>query len=244
MPAHHPLAGSKIDAGAATPPLNRPGMSELPLWGKIVFAAVPIIFGITVHEVAHGWVASRLGDQTARSRGRLTLNPLRHIDPVGTVLIPMLVLLFSNFHFVFGWAKPVPVNWRNLNRPRRDMALVAAAGPVANLLMLVLWAVLFRFILVSGEQGSLSLLLAYMCQVGILINIVLMVLNLLPLPPLDGSRVVTSLLPPRLAWHYAQLERWGLLILVALMFTGILGKLLLPPVNLLLSVIEQFLSST
>ena len=218
-------------------------MSELPLWGKIVFAAVPIIFGITVHEVAHGWVASRLGDQTARLSGRLTLNPLRHIDPVGTVLVPALILLFSNFHFVFGWAKPVPVNWRNLYRPRRDMAYVAAAGPLANLLMLVLWVLLYRFVLVSGETSLLSQLTAYMCQVGILINIVLMVLNLLPLPPLDGSRVVTSLLPPDLAFHYARLERWGLLILVGLMFTGLLGKLLLPPVNLILSLIEQFLSS-
>ena len=216
-------------------------MHELSLIEKIFTAAVPIIFAITVHEVAHGWVASKLGDQTARLSGRLTLNPVKHIDPVGTIVVPLVMIVLTPF--AFGWAKPVPVNWRNLNNPRRDMALVAAAGPGANVIMLVLWTLLLM-ILFGASHGisHTSILFIEMANVGIIINIVLIVLNLLPLPPLDGSRIVTAFLSPVAAQRYNSLERWGLLILIALIFTGVLGKILQPMVSFMLSLVNAFLT--
>lgn len=202
-------------------------MPEFTLIQKIIIYAVPIIFAITVHEVAHGWVASKLGDQTARLMGRLTLNPLKHIDPIGTIVVPVVMLIFTPF--VLGWAKPVPVDWRNLRRPRQDMAWVALAGPGANLIMLLLWAMLAKVILVSGfaNQGYAVPILA-MALAGIFINIILMVLNLIPIPPLDGSRVLSSLLPPRTAIQYNRLEPYGIIIILILLLTGVLGKYFLP----------------
>ncbi|MDA8361374.1 MAG: site-2 protease family protein [Gammaproteobacteria bacterium] len=195
--------------------------------------ALPILFAITVHEVAHGWMAKRLGDPTAERLGRLSLNPLRHIDPIGTILIPGMLLLLGT-GVIFGWAKPVPITWSNLRRPRRDMVLVAIAGPGANLIMAVLWAAVMRFALVLPAIWPPSLWAARplmaMGSAGILINLVLMVLNLLPLPPLDGSRVLTGLLPGPWAWRYNQIEPYGLWILLALVATGILGRILEPPV--------------
>ncbi len=216
-------------------------MYEIPLIQKIFIFAIPIIFAITVHEVAHGWVASKLGDQTAKMMGRLTLNPVRHIDPVGTILLPLMMILLTPY--AFGWAKPVPVDWRNLRNPKRDMALVAVAGPCANLLMLLMWA-LFLMLMnhIPVIPAYAMLLLNEMAVVGIIINIILIVLNLIPLPPLDGSRIVAAFLSPPLAMRYHKLERWGLLILVALMFTGILGKILGPVVGLLLSIVEWLVS--
>ncbi|MBI2970318.1 MAG: site-2 protease family protein [Gammaproteobacteria bacterium] len=208
---------------------------------KILLGAVPVVFAITVHEVAHGWVANRLGDPTARLRGRLTLNPLRHIDLIGTVLLPIILLSISNF--VFGWAKPVPVDWRNLRRPRRDMALVAVAGPCANIGMLILWTLFARLVVAAGAGPDAAPALFFMAEVGIVINVVLIVLNLLPLPPLDGSRVVSALLPPHLAYNYNRLERWGLLILIVLMFTGVLGRILEPPLAALLRLVDAFLAA-
>jgi len=207
-------------------------VNELTLFEKILFGAVPVVFAITVHEVAHGWVANRLGDPTARLRGRLTLNPLKHIDPVGTVILPAILLSFSSF--VFGWAKPVPVDWRNLRRPKRDMALVAAAGPAANLVMLLGWGL---FAALVAHKGTVEGPVYFMAVIGILINAVLMVLNLLPLPPLDGSRVVAALLPASLALPYSRLERFGLLILLLLMFSGALTWLLDPAVRVLVNAI-------
>jgi Zn-dependent protease len=199
---------------------------------KISLGIVPVVFAITVHEVAHGWVASKLGDQTARLLGRLTLNPLKHVDPVGTIILPLLLLVFGGF--IFGWAKPVPVDWRNLHHPRRDMALVAAAGPGANLVMLMLWALVGRFLIIQqAAWGDAVSPWFYMVGVGITINIALIVLNLLPLPPLDGSRIVAALLPPQQAAQYNRLERWGILILLLLLASGVLGRLLFPPMRAL-----------
>ncbi len=205
-------------------------MPELNLISTLFVFVIPVIFAVTIHEVAHGWVASRFGDQTARSMGRLTLNPIKHIDPVGTIVVPVIMYFASGF--IFGWARPVPVNWRNLGHPRRDMALVAIAGPVANLLMLFFWAISAKIILLSGSDSNyLTQLLLIMCSIGITINIVLMILNLFPLLPLDGGRVLTAMLPPNLAIPFSRLEPYGLIILVLLLVSGILWKILIPVIG-------------
>jgi len=201
----------------------------------VQFAAIailPLLFGITLHEVAHGWVAKRLGDKTALMMGRLTLNPLKHIDPIGTILVPGLMMLAGGA--IFGWAKPVPVTWQNLNNPKRDMALVALAGPMANLGMAFLWALIARLgILLSAVSPWASIPMILMGKVGIVLNLVLMVLNLLPLPPLDGGRIMTSLLPGPLSYRFSRIEPYGFFILIALLMTGVLWKLLGPPVSVL-----------
>ena len=193
------------------------------------------MLGITLHEVAHGWVASKLGDMTAKMMGRLTLNPLKHIDPVGTILIPGALLLLQS-GFIFGYAKPVPINWRNLRQPKRDMAIVAGAGPLANLLMAMVWALLVRAGPLFGDAG---VALVYMGVAGIFINTVLMVLNLLPLPPLDGGRVMTSLLPGPLAYRFSRIEPFGFMILIALLLTGVLGKILLPVITVIIGALAM-----
>ncbi len=195
---------------------------------------VPVLFAIVVHEVAHGWVAKLLGDPTAQRLGRLTLNPLKHIDPFGTILVPALLVLLRT-GFVFGWAKPVPITWENLRRPKRDMAIVAAAGPVANLLMALFWAVLAKIgFLLPDTAAWIGEPLRYMGLGGILANVLLMVFNLLPLPPLDGGRVAVGLLPGPLAWRLSQLEPYGFFILIGLMITGVLGYLVLPVAELVI----------
>lgn len=205
-------------------------MPELNLLSTLFVFVIPILFAITVHEVAHGWVASQFGDQTAKSMGRLTLNPIKHIDPVGTILVPAIMYFASGF--IFGWARPVPVNWRNLGHPRRDMALVAIAGPTANFLMLLFWAVLAKvIILFASDQNYLVQLIFIMCNIGITINIVLMILNLFPILPLDGGRVMTAMLPRNLAVPFSRLEPYGLIILVLLLVSGILWKILLPMIS-------------
>lgn len=191
---------------------------------------LPVIFAITLHEVAHGWMAARCGDKTAWMLGRLTLNPLKHIDPIGTILIPSL-LLISSAGFIFGWAKPVPVNFNNLRNPRRDMALVAIAGPMANVLMAVGWALLAQVgVLINNKNFEMII---YMGIAGITINLVLALVNLLPIPPLDGSRIIASLLPQHLARHYNKVERFGFIILLVMLSTGILGTLLGYPLYIL-----------
>ncbi|NOX09640.1 MAG: site-2 protease family protein [Gammaproteobacteria bacterium] len=203
----------------------------------ISIAILPLLFAITVHEVAHGWVAARLGDKTALMLGRLTLNPLKHIDLVGTILVPASLLLLSSqlgHSFVFGWAKPVPVTWQNLHNPKRDMALVAFAGPFANLLMAIGWAMILKLGLVLGHEALwYSRPMILMAQIGISVNLVLMVLNLLPIPPLDGGRILTGLLPGPWAWKLARVEPYGFFILIGLIATGLLAKILLPVVSLL-----------
>ena len=199
-------------------------MNELTLVQRIIVWVVPVVFAITVHEVAHGWVAKHYGDKTAWMMGRLTLNPIKHIDPVGTILLPGL-LLITGTGFIFGWAKPVPVNPRNLRNPKHDMAIVAIAGPVANFLMALGWALIIRAgIIVDTEIVSMPLI--YMGMAGISINLVLAIINLLPIPPLDGSRILSGLLPDRWAWQYNRLERFGFLLLLLLLMTGALGAML------------------
>ncbi len=198
---------------------------------QIAIWALPVLLAVTLHEVAHGFAAKKLGDDTAERAGRLSLNPIRHVDGVGTVLLPALLLLLKA-PFLFGWAKPVPVNFSRLGRPRRDMAIVAVAGPAANLLMAIAWVSLLWFYQHYGSDTASWALLRDMCVAGVAINLVLMILNLLPLPPLDGGRIAVGLLPEVIARPLAKLERWGFVILVGLLVSGILGKMLFWPLAL------------
>lgn len=206
---------------------------ELTFVQKIAIWALPLIFAITLHEVAHGFVASLFGDQTARLSGRLTLNPIKHIDPVGTIVVPLIMLLVSNF--IFGWAKPVPVDQRNLHHPRRDMAIVALAGPVSNLLMALFWGLIGKLgiYLEHGGNGWLGVPLNYMGFAGIMINVALAVLNLIPLPPLDGGKVLSSLLPRRADYYLSMIEPYSFFILVFLLVTGLLNSIMAPFFSLL-----------
>lgn len=202
-------------------------MSSIPdIAYTIAVWAAPILFAITLHEAAHGWVAYKLGDPTAKSRGRITLNPIKHIDPMGTVVVPLFLAMVSPF--VLGWAKPVPVEPRYFKSPLLDMALVALAGPVSNFIMACLWAM---FIVISNSVMSASPTLRFLAEMGekgIIINVVLMVLNLLPILPLDGGRVLAGVLPTSLAIPFMRMERFGMLIVLLLLFSGILGKILWP----------------
>lgn len=197
---------------------------------KIAIWALPVLFAITLHEVAHGWAARALGDRTAEMLGRLSLNPIKHIDPIGSVVLP-LILLITPGSFMFGWAKPVPVSFRNLKNPRRDMALVAIAGPLSNLVMALGWGVLTKIAISMNPEEGIWLGLLLMGHAGIVINLLLMVLNLLPFPPLDGGRVLTGLLPETQARVLDRIEPYGLIVLLALMFTGMLGKIMIWPLK-------------
>lgn len=204
-------------------------MLTLSLIQKIAVWIVPVLLAITLHESAHAWVAKLCGDSTAKMLGRLSINPLRHIDLVGTIIVPIVIALLSQFQFIFGWAKPVPINWSNLRHPRRDTALVALAGPCSNILMALLWGSTLKAASLWHPDTSMPVLFLLLAsQAGVLINLVLALLNLIPIPPLDGSRVLASLLPPKLAMHYMKLEPLGFLILLGLLMTGILSWLLLP----------------
>ena len=199
-------------------------MDELSLIQRIVVWVLPVVFAITVHEVAHGWVAKKYGDNTASFLGRLTLNPVKHIDILGTIIIPGLLLL-SFTGFIFGWAKPVPVDPRNFKNPKKDMAIVALAGPVANFLMAIAWALIARLGVII-DLDVLTLPMIYMGIAGISINLVLGLINLIPIPPLDGSRIVTGLLPNKIAYQYNRFERFGFIFLLFLLWSGGLGYLL------------------
>lgn len=206
-------------------------MLELSTIQRIVIWILPVLFAITIHEAAHAWMASRLGDSTAKMLGRLSFNPIKHIDLIGTILVPIVVLVLSQFSFVFGWAKPVPINCTMFHKPRRDLALATAAGPLANLVMAFLWAICLKIgYMLHPRSSSTGLFMVLTGQAGIIINLVLAYLNLLPIPPLDGSRIVTSLLPLRQALQYQKIEPYGLFILFILIFTGILGWLIRPPI--------------
>lgn len=197
---------------------------ELSLPQLVAVYAIPVILAITLHEAAHAFAAARLGDRTAQQQGRMTINPLRHIDPVGTLLVPALILLASKAlggALLFGWAKPVPIVQSNLRSPRRDMGIVAAAGPGANLAMALAWGLLLKLLLVAGVDAEF----AYRMSVaGVLVNLALAVLNLVPIPPLDGGRIVASLLPTRAAWQFAKLEPFGVPLLIVLLFVPVYGS--------------------
>ncbi|MEW5786647.1 MAG: site-2 protease family protein [Pseudomonadota bacterium] len=206
---------------------------DLNLIQKITIFALPVIFAITLHEAAHGYAARRFGDHTAEREGRISLNPLRHIDPVGTILVPLVILVMSKLAgaggILFGWAKPVPVNFRNLRHPKQDMLWVAAAGPGANLLMALLWTGVVKLAFVMPEFLRIPMIL--MGAAGVFINAVLMALNLIPLPPLDGGRIAVSLLPPGPAMALARVEPYGIFILLGLMFLDVLGYFMWPLID-------------
>ena len=192
--------------------------------------ALPVLFAITLHEAAHGYVARHFGDMTAHAQRRISLNPARHIDLVGTIAVPLVILLLSGGRFLFGWAKPVPVNYSALRKPKQHMAWVAAAGPGANLAMAFAWAILLK-IAVLLPASFFTLPLRLMAEAGIVVNLVFMFLNLIPILPLDGGRIVASMLPSRAAWRYAKLEPWGLPLLVLLLLTNVLNFVLEPLVD-------------
>jgi len=189
--------------------------------------ALPVLFAITLHEAAHGYVARHFGDMTAHAQGRISLNPVRHVDVIGTIVVPLVILFLSGSKFLFGWAKPVPVNYSALRKPRQHMAWVAAAGPAANLLMALIWVLLLK-IAVMQPQSSFWLFLGLVSQAGIVVNLLFMFLNLIPILPLDGGRILASLLPRRAAGQYARLEPLGLPLLIVLLLTNVLNFVLEP----------------
>lgn len=216
-------------------------MDELTRLQTLIVWAPPVLLGVTLHEVAHGWVASRLGDRTAALLGRLSLNPIKHVDPVGTLLLPGL-LWYTKVGVIFGWAKPVPVNWANLRHPRRDMALVALAGPFANLLMVIAWLLVTKLALILGQGlEAVARPLFYMGEAGISINTMLMIFNLLPVPPLDGSRVLAAALPEGIGRSFQRLEPYGLIIVMLLLLSGMLGKVLDPGLELIHRFTQQIM---
>ena len=205
----------------------------------IAIYALPVIFAITLHEAAHGYVAKYFGDMTAYMEGRVSLNPLRHIDPFGTVALPLILLGLAKLFgggIIFGWAKPVPVNFANLRHPKRDMLWVAAAGPLSNFVMALIWALLVKIGL-SLPENYFALPLALMGAAGVFFNIIIMVLNLVPLPPLDGGRILVSLLPQRMARRVARIEPYGFMILILLLLTGVLGTMLWPAIGALMALV-------
>ena len=209
---------------------------ELNVIQVIAIYAIPVIFAITLHEAAHAYAAKYFGDLTAYSQGRVSLNPIRHIDPIGTVALPLVMLAVSKLFgggFIFGWAKPVPVNFGNLRHPKRDMLWVAAAGPGANLAMAIFWVLMVKLSF-SDAAGSLSfaLPLALMGAAGVMVNVIFMVLNLLPIPPLDGGRIMVSLLPHRQAYQFSRIEPYGFIIILALLFTHVLDYVMWPLVTI------------
>jgi len=206
----------------------------------VALYAIPVLFAITLHEAAHGYAAKRFGDNTAEKLGRITLNPIKHIDPVGTIAMPLLLYFATSGAFLFGYAKPVPVNFGRLRNPKRDMIWVALAGPGANLVQAIGWTVLFYGLLASGVEEPFFL---KMCQAGLLVNLVMFAFNLFPLPPLDGGRILVGLLPWKQAELVSRIEPWGFFIVMALVITGVVGNLWLRPLMMLTgSAIEVLLT--
>ena len=204
---------------------------------NIAIYALPVIFAITLHEAAHGYVAKHFGDLTAYAQGRVSLNPLRHIDLIGTILLPLMTLLLGGI--LFGWAKPVPVNFSALRHPKQDMLWVALAGPGANLFMALVWAFIIKIGLALPESDFARPMIL-MGEAGIKINVILMVLNLLPLPPLDGGRVAASLLPHRMSYVFSKIEPYGFMILLLLLITGVLGTIIGPFISITIQLVAWF----
>jgi len=192
----------------------------------VLIYALPVLFAITVHEAAHGYVARALGDNTAYMMGRVTLNPIKHIDPVGTILMPLMLYFATSGAFLFGYAKPVPVNFGQLRRPKRDMVWVALAGPASNFIQAILWAIAYTVLVGTGVQERFFV---DMCKAGVLVNLVMWAFNLFPLPPLDGGRVLVGLLPRNLAYSFSRIEPWGFFIVLGLVLVGVVGTYWLRP---------------
>jgi len=214
---------------------------------QIIISAFPILIAIVFHELSHGFVANKLGDPTARLMGRLTLNPIAHIDPIGTIVMPLMLIIFTNGQFVFGYAKPVPINPMNFKNPKRDMAISAAAGPITNILLSVFSVLILKFILVPvsfilPETVSSTVMapLTMIFQSSVVVNVVLASFNMIPIPPLDGGRVLTGLLPYRQAVSFSKIEPFGFLIVLFLILTGIANYFIMPIISLFLSILQVF----
>lgn len=207
-------------------------MPEYTIIQQICIWALPVLLAITLHEAAHAFVAAHYGDNTAKLQGRVSLNPIKHIDPIGTVIIPLVIGVLTQFSFVIGYAKPVPISWNQLRNPRKDIIFVTLAGPFSNLLMAFLWAACYKIALMLNPAVSMTAQFLWAsARAGMIINLVLAFLNLIPIPPLDGSRVVSTLLPARQAIAYNKIEPYGFFILIFLIITGVLGFILNPLIN-------------
>ena len=213
----------------------------------VVISAFPILIAIVFHELSHGFVANRLGDPTAKMMGRLTLNPIAHIDPIGTILMPLMLIIFTNGQFVFGYAKPVPINPMNFKNPKRDMAISAAAGPITNILLAIASILILKFLiaplsflLLDAVSSKLMTPLVLIFRSSVVVNVVLAVFNMIPIPPLDGGRVLTGLLPYKQAISFSRIEPFGFIIVILLIVSGVANYFVVPMVNLFLRILSSF----